>query len=506
MSIYFCKKSRRQFLVGAGKSLLAMPLLPSLLTSEARAQAMNVSPKLMVFLYDHNNPDILWPQPNRATTPIGNDGAREIALRSLMSNGVIGPAFTNARYTSLINNNLMTMVRGFRTQTYYGPAHGNHMLSAGAHGQREDNGLTQATFDTVIENSPSVYPSGTPLSVQRAIRFDLNGGYQYAQRVGNSVTDASRYGFNITNFYNDVFSSLTNGTTPPQDLTNQLKSNILNRIHASYQSTIQSRRISNDDRLRLTQRMDWYNDLMNSFGGAQQPTLSCNRPANPGNTSGDRALTLRHYLQLMAIAFQCGLTRMGSMNFDWHDPQWVPNNGAQGNGIHGAIHGANGPAIQNACYTNMWRYYSDMVAEHFLAPLEAIEGDTGRSYLDNMLVTFASAGGIYQPDPSRPDDGGHNGYDSQQIFMGTMGGRVRGGRYIALPRNFNTPVGGFQNADLMPINCFAITMLHLMGVPASEYRVHAPGGQGFGHYGGDLARSNYAMRHRFYSPITEMLT
>lgn len=38
MSVVYCKKTRRQFLVGTGGTLLALPLLPSLLTSTAEAQ------------------------------------------------------------------------------------------------------------------------------------------------------------------------------------------------------------------------------------------------------------------------------------------------------------------------------------------------------------------------------------------------------------------------------------------------------------------------------------
>ena len=39
MGIYYNKKSRRQFLVGSGKTLLALPLLPSLLPRTAWGQS-----------------------------------------------------------------------------------------------------------------------------------------------------------------------------------------------------------------------------------------------------------------------------------------------------------------------------------------------------------------------------------------------------------------------------------------------------------------------------------
>ncbi len=497
MAIYYNRKSRRQFLIGSGKSMLALPLLPSLLPRKSWAQSTPPPRRMMIFHFDHNNLAAMWPNPINANTNIGNDGSREVMLRTLGSMASHSRALNNPRYEALMNSDLITMVRGFDILGSSGSAHGNFGVTAGQGRQSEPN---FPSIDTVIEASQSVYPSSTPLGVRRALRI---GGdwYQFFRKVGNNVQHIpAYYNRDLRNFYNEVFGSLTNGTVPPQDLTNQLKSNILNRVHQTFGSFRNGAKISSDDRARLDQHMDLLSDLQRGLASDTPSPITCSRPQDPGNLDHNtqQGRINQTYMDLSAVAFMCGLTKFGVMSFEGEDPQWIPGLGTQGNGVHGIMHGQYGADLQLAVKTRWWRYFSNMISDRFLAPLEAMEGDTGRSYLDNMITVLMCQGGFANPG----GDGGHSGLDSNQVLIGSMAGRLRAGRFMTMPRSQTGNIPG--RGGNLPYNCFLLTLLNLMGVPPNEYAFATANGQGFGNYsnfGGNYDR----VRQRFYQPVNELL-
>lgn len=521
MSIYFCSKSRRQFLVGSGKAFLALPLLPSLFTEKAIAQQMTVPPRrMMLFHFEHDNINELWPRKSVATTPVGSLGFREIMLNQMGTVVSHSYPLANARYESLKNAGHLTYLRGFRQDGWNG-CHGDMYLSAvGSSRNSADYGLP--TADQVFENSATLYPQGTSLSVRKALRISMGYENKHNHKVGSTMIRPPVYeGYQILDFYNDVFGSLTQGTTPVNDLTNQFKSNILNRVMGAYNSFSSNRRISSEDRQRVISHLDLISDLQNNYATLSQnmQQITCTRPASPGNIGNLPVEVQRVYLNLLALAFRCGITKFGTFLFDSHDPQWIPNIGITN--LHEAIHGdqadpallanpalqgdpqsqeyitamnavvASRAAIKLRAYQNWWRYMCNSVADNFLAPLDQLEGDTGRTYLDNMITGFIATGGTI---------GGHSGFDSQQILIGSMGGRLRSGRYYNLIQDLNRDVG----EQSYPYNSFMITLFQLMGIPPSEYAFATADGRGFGLYTGYDA--NYKFRNRFYSPLSEVLT
>lgn len=494
MKMKICPQTRRQFLVGSGRTLLALPLLPSLLPRAAYAQAGVAPKRLMIFHYDHNNMFDMWPAGRLATTAVGNNGARQVMLSQLGTVASHSPALNNARYEQLKNAGLMTYVRGLDIE--HGAGHGNGYIAAG---QDRDAG---PTLDTVLEVCPSVYPANTPINVRRAIRIAPEHGAHFYQKVGGVISSVPHYGgYDLRQFYIDTFGSLTNGTTPPQDFSNQVKSNILNRVMESFSSFRNGPRISAEDQARLDQHMDFLSDLQRSYASTQPPVITCNRPADPGNISGTDYVTYnRMYMDLLAIAFRCGITKVGVFSFEGHDPQWIPTLDTQGRGMHAVMHGEGGGALQLAVKTQWWRYFADMIADRFVAPLQEMEGNTGKSYIENMLTVLACQGGWAGPG----NDGGHNGGDSQQIILGNMGGAMRSGMYLLNPRaELEQNVSDIYNGPTIPMNRFLITLLHLMGAQPSEYAFATPDGQGFGYYG--AFNANYPRRNLFYQPIQELL-
>lgn len=78
---------------------MALPLLPSLLSKEAFAQALTVQKRLMIVGMPHNTLDRFWPDRKLATTPVGADGTLEFIINSKFSTATaISPMFTNSVY------------------------------------------------------------------------------------------------------------------------------------------------------------------------------------------------------------------------------------------------------------------------------------------------------------------------------------------------------------------------------------------------------------------------
>lgn len=492
MSIAYCRQTRRQFLVGAGNSLLALPILPSLLPSYARAQAVTAPRRMMILHMEHNNAQELWPLPSIATTPVGSIGTRETLLRSLSSATAMSSTMTNPVYNSLRLRDQITMVRGLDIEAW--DAHGNRTLACGEGRYSEGN---FPTMDTVIEACPSLYPSSTPTTVTRAVRTLFGGESIYFSKVGSSVQRVPTYGQDSNDYYRsideytvhrlwrDLFGAL--GPSPGAT-TNQLKAGILNRVFSSYQSFRNNRKIATEDIARVDQHLGFISDLERNYAN-MGTTISCTRPAEP-TQSADPLVYMPIYMDLLVVAFKCGLTKFSILQPESHDPRWLPGLNFSGTAVHDMFHGDAGPTAKRNAFECFQNYNIGLLASRFLTPMDQPEGNTGRTYLENMATVILHTGGV----ESYVGGSGHSCYDLHHTIIGSMGGSLRSGRYYAFPQT---------NNRRLPQNCFLISLLQLLGIPQSEYAFATPDGRGFGWY---PSASGHPFASRFYSPLTEMLT
>ncbi len=493
MSIVYCKKTRRQFLVGAGNTLLALPLLPSLFSERALAQTAPDKRLLVVYMH-HNQCEGLWPQRAVATTPVGTSGTMEKLVRSFGSAQEISPILEHPLYENLRQRGLLTIARGFDAEGNGAYGHGLHSLGHSPN--------RSPTLDAIFDTSAALYPGTTSGSVTKAVRINYQGDLSiFMNQIGSTSQQFQAYGadnrdyqnpFRITDFYNDIFSSLTNGTSNTPDNTYGLKSNILNRVFASYQSFKGSRRISSDDKARLDQHMGYLSDLQKRFAAAaapQPPPPGCVKPNVPGVQS-DYLIYAPLYLSLLAAAFKCGLTKFGIVAWEGDGPKlpglYSPDDKE---GLHGMIHGGRGTDLKHANHTVYNRFTYNHLANNFFNLLDVPEGNTGKTYLENMVTAI-----IYELGVEPAAGGGHWRNDQQHVLIGSMGGALRAGRYLALP---------VTNDKRLPVNCLHETLFQLMGVPSSEYSRFTSDKRGFGAY---PTAAGHPYASRFYSPITELLT
>ncbi len=494
MSIVYHRKSRRQFLVGAGNTLLALPFLPSLFGSDALAAAAeNVSPKIMMFVSEHNMLSDYWIAKSAATSAIGTLGTKEKLLSSLNALSDISPMLTNPIFDSLRLNNQMTIVRGLDFQA--GVGHENFSALGGSNNECP-------TFDTLMEDSAYVYPIDTPANMTKAIRVDFDPGWLSTRKVGAEYQRLVAYGFDGNNYYNgqkfytlpvmyaNVFGSLTNGSVGAADMTNKLKSNILNRVFQSYTTFKSNRKISSQDIATVDQHMGFLADLQRTLNSTPPPPI-CQKPNDPGSSLSAMVYTPL-YIDLLSVAFKCGLTKIGAFKFEGQNPQWLPGLSLpDGTDVHGAIHGGNTQdlwTLKRHAHTTFDKHNYNLCIGRFLQNLDQIEGTTGRTYGDNMITTVLPKFGMETADGGS----GHGGYDTQAMIFGSMGGKMRSGRYLVYPD---------INDKRMPMNALFVNFLEMMGIPVSEYsRYSTVAGKGWGRYGDPGIYGQ-----NFYAKLSELL-
>lgn len=533
MSIKYNRFTRRQFLAGAGGQFLAIPLLTSLLPREALAQAQTAPRRFLAIGHPHCvmasrtiDPALVSQSSLSASSITGLPNyARGLRLSTLPANRLQTPLsgtaprdtyLTHATIRSLQSAGLMTIVRGIDNALGQGNQHGENWLTGSVNHAGVDNWAP--SVDTTMEDSQLIYPNGHGYW-KKVLR--LNGSISY-RKVGTSINlvqdfyadDASTNWNGPRALYDALAPRLTGsggGTPPAQDPIKLLKGGILNQVYQAYVAARNNRRISSVDQQKLDRHMQLMSEVEASLTAVPPSTPAgiCVNPIPSNfNWSAERDSYRLHtevYMKLMVAALKCNLTKIGTLMLDGHgfydigagNAIFPPNNIPFHNGV---VHNEAGlsTADVEAYYTQWQKWNFDTISNLILEPLYS-EIDpmnaNGKSFLENMLVTVLSEGGV------DPFPGDHDNRDYQPIMFGNMGGAIRSDRYIVFDPSF----AGAAKVG-MPYNALQMTWLHAMGLAPTDYRSGSSTTQGYGAYNLSYLNSNYSIfGSRFYSPISEIL-
>jgi hypothetical protein len=178
------------------------------------------------------------------------------------------------------------------------------------------------------------------------------------------------------------------------------------------------------DRLRLEEYFTAITELERRFRAPGAPApASCQAPAAPpvpGTTLREGATAM---MDLAVLAFQCGLTRVGTLMMDGAFSRrnyGLPDIGGV-NYIHGLSHGEiGGEDADNPRWLKITTHYFQLFA-HLLGKLDAVREGEG-TLLDHSVVTIFSEFG---------DGNAHDVNQLPLILAGSASGRLRTGRHIA---------------------------------------------------------------------------
>ncbi|MEM9190968.1 MAG: DUF1552 domain-containing protein [Myxococcota bacterium] len=483
------KKGRRQFLLGAGGFTLALPVLPSLLSKEARAQvgqqkrfvAMATThggvPAANMFPGDGAAPETLELFPGH----VAHHGALDRSVDG--SDASLSPVLTAP--ASLLTDRLaskINVVRGLGIMQYMGHHSGGHLGNYGATDQGD--GAQRATIDQVMAWSDSFYVSLAGV-VQRTIHVDSRGGAGKGMAYGHSnPTARSGRLEGVPGEENSLalFDRLFGDITPSEPA--MPRQPVVDRVLEHYRGMTSGRfgdaqRLSAEDRTRLTDHMERMAELQRRLETSAM--VSCGELQRPAEGAGFRNDTVRltrnpvnetvnaSWYQLfndvIATAIMCNVTSLATIY-----PRDPFVDGWNGNDWHERVAHAGDGATLGRHVTSVFRHiFLD------LATKLDVEEANGRTYLDNSLIQFSQESGFKT----------HFSLETPLVTAGSAGGFFRTGRFVdyryrestVLPkRHWTDERGNFREG--LTWNQYLGNVLRAMGLRPDEYEVNGDRGYG----------------------------
>lgn len=454
----FDRLRRRQFLLGAGGALLAIPTLPSMLPREARAQAMGAAQQRYFAhfatwhgAYQSQVFGSLLSLPVAATMQFGGHEIRRAALAATQSGGetVMSPglrASSGVLTPRLLG--LTNVINGLDFPTQTGHAKGT-MLGA-------FNGL--ATIDQVLATSTVFYPTRVAMPAivrNREISFTWQNP---ATRSGAVVETTPSAESNI-----QLFDRLFGNAAGPVLAVDRV------REHA--RSVLSDPQCSTECRARLTQYLDMLASIQQRVA-AGGPGMQAPRPGQDTRVlervSGFLGSPSSHVVveklwnDVAVAAMAAGLTRVyvsGPKDYTFGPDE---NHSWHNNYAHGL-----GDPDKRTVYSHALRLQFEGAMLDLAAKMDAVRLPDGATLLDRALIANSHELG------SGGDPGHHHNRCVPLITIGSAGGYFRTGQFLDY-RNFTSFSFTHNQGDSrwfsgLNYQDALLSILRSMGVSPDEY-------------------------------------
>ena len=477
------KHNRRDFLKGLGGFTLAMPFLSSLAPLQALAQ---LAPKKRFIAFHHFDGifEKVWYPTQEPTAANGfTSFAADVFYKQLsqvqkMADGSLSENFQKDFDPYLSKMNLY---RGLDIPGAddHDACHFLCGMQNNTGGEGENPQFNGASIDTLIAKSSNFYSASPKF---RAIRTNEDSDYSFSisfeRNLSNgSVTKAPNIKKPI-DLFNQVFGGLVTNPVVQNKLAS-MKITIGDIVLDDYRAKMNDRRISAEDKIRLSNFVDNLQEIQRKLSNASQPQpVACSKPASPftydyWNTLTDtqRMACYTAKVDLYAAAIACDLTRVAILS----DRGFLAN--------HDYSH--DNPDSRDG-QLQFLRYNRRMVqlVARFVGQLNAMIDDqsTGRTVLDNSLVVWGSEISNSQA---------HRCESMPLITFGGAGGAIKTGYYVDYRKRPYTHLASRTDFPAMgrSYSQFLITAMRSMGLQPSEYNDYGDGG-GFGYFGSNIQYSN----------------
>ncbi len=414
-------QSRRYFLQGLGKSLLALPILPSLIP-KASAQTVSDQQKFFIMVTSGhggkghstdwypapfiNNFEGNWFTKRQLFAANAENDfphiMRHALLRNILSadpshpNGNVDN--NNQRLSHILGSflnpyldkmNLLVGIDG--AMSYYGHSRGvyagnswfNEKTSSGDPNPQ----LTWETLDQFLGRSPKFYQDRDAIStpVVNLTRWNsyYEGGY------GASRQD----GLNIERLYGNLFEKYQETSDPQVIAARQQRQYLLDKVYEDYKRITDgayglARKISSEDRSRLKDHADFLQDTQKKF---KSIINSCSEVSQPnGDIRIKRSPEAERYwnlaTDLMVAAIQCGSSRIGIMTGNSHFRY-------KGDYHQEVAHAANNEPDKQLLHNKDFRWQAENLVHNLVSKLDAIGAGNGQKLLDKGMVAWVHEAG-----------------------------------------------------------------------------------------------------------------
>jgi hypothetical protein len=507
------KINRRMFLQGAGKTVLSIPFLPSLLPRDAWAQACATMPVRFFMCSSQWSPS---PELFIGGLTANDRRSENVNIRSLTGLSNISPVI-GAEFNPYLRK--MSILRGIDN---YGPelvsGHEYGMGASGTpciwhHDQGNEGGryyipnrtdhyippvLNVSSIDVILSESSKVYPNGSPAN-RRLISLvptdDQNLSiYDWGNATNGSwkrgVTRASADGvvrsMSSQDLYNLFVREFTGGSmviTPPPATSNTDR-DVVQAVYDDYKSLRDSTQISKDDKLNLENYMSLINELIKNITNQSTqptPTMSCTNPVPNQGSNNNNFGRWKNQVDIVTAAMACDLTRVANLQLNSLEvmPGLEP---AQLHNYHHSLSGSNEPNTGGSTTANFFRQQWVNAGRKFAYVLERMNSfnEGGATLLDNSIVYWWTQHGMAQPCGTS-----HSDADRGIIVAGGGRGALEMGYFIDYRHVSENWTTNYRLAGRpgLPINNLLMTFLNAFAIPAAEYE--RPGQPGFGAYYND---------------------
>ena len=464
--MYINSKSRRQFLVGSARTLVALPFLPSLWPREAWGQAIPIQKRFIgswVPLGGYSNAD-LYPTYTADQASVFPQSGHNIYSTNLR----ISPEYGSISkiYSSKLNPFLpkLTLLRGLDCPL--GHDHGEATQLGQMRYPREDGygdpnlNLPEDTMiqypavpfiDQFLAYSPEFY-SSIPL-VRSVVGY---GSISLGQVTPGNLSSGVKGVFGPDNpvaLFNLLFGPSTpsvsaTGPTPAQTESKTL----IDQTLSDLKSILSHRNISSTDKQRLdafTTELFETQKKLNIVSAA-----ICSAPPVPTKSASmgeiatniDREVFLDLYTSVLAAGIKCGRTSVatlaGIMAVETQGTYSFAN-------LHSWGHDSKTAEVGDAM-----RWFVDKAIVPLITKLDVDEGG-GSTFLDNSLIMFGNTNSASV----------HRNWDRNILLAGGAGGYFKTGQFV----DYRQP-GVFANYGQPGIlyNQLIITILKSMGIKDSN--------------------------------------
>jgi hypothetical protein len=485
---------RRLFLRGLGGALLALPVLPSLLTpSEARAQAAARAKCFVHFRTPHGAlfGANMWPADSALSERVTY--ADHEIRRGELKAAVNGEDAAISRVLTAKSSALspaivakMNILRGLDYPLYMGH---NFGAALGYYDfDKERPGSPRATIDQIMAYSPAFYPSVAAVkkrSVAIASSGTTSGSWGYstpgARSSGVANSSVSSIESSLALFDTLVAGTPSAGPTP--------RTPVVDRVLDSYKRLRDgNRRLSAEDKARLDQHIQAVAELQRRLGTAA--TSGCQVPPRPstdnlslkrsGSLAGDPSKNIQYFTllnEVLAVALNCGTCRVATISIDENNQNLsFTQRAPQGedwhnNVVHPAtVAGANQDLVVQFNQVFFANVFLDLVGR-----LESYSDGAGGTLLDSSLVVWAQENGNIP----------HFSFSVPVVTAGSAASAIRTGSYCDY-RNTSRKLSGDSSTGTEGNNLWAGLLynqwlgsaLQAMGIPHDEWS--EPDHPGFG--------------------------
>jgi hypothetical protein len=457
-------------LVGLGGTMLALPVLPSLLSRAYAADPVFTrNPRLFWLTTDHGGAfeSSMFPSASllTKTTNLFSDHSIKSGKLKATADGdqnVVSPIL-KAKASSLTDAlvSKMNVLYGLDVPLYIGHNTGLHL---GNYARNDGNGTDgtaiqgdkRPTIDQIMAWSPSFYSDLGSTRERSMIMSSRPVSWNYSDPSAQSGSiDNVRGSESSLELFNRIFV--------PPDSGQPKRTPIVDRVLESYKRLRNgNRRISAADKQRLDDHIARIAELQRKLGttascsGVDTPTDDASR--HQANNAMDAMKYGQLFNDVVTAAYMCGTSRIGVLGYgptekfvayggDWHQE---------------VAHQWQNPDKQALIVESYQKIFEGVFLD--LAQKLDVEEAPGMTYLDNSLLVWSQECCMST----------HDSITIPVITFGSAGGFLKTGvfadyRRVGNPDSTYDPHAGGTMALGLLYSQFLATVLQSMGVPPSEF-------------------------------------